>query len=510
MSDFLELVDLAAEALGGTTLAASDEFFAPKENLLKAGDAQWIADKYTDRGKWMDGWETRRRRSPGHDWVIVRLGLPGIVRGIVVDTRHFRGNHPEACSIEVCSLAGTPSMDTLASDTIEWREVVPRTTLEPHTKNKLEVSFGGRVTHLRMNIYPDGGVARLRVHGEVVPDWVRTDFRGGMVDLAGLDNGGLVLAASDMFFGHRQNLIMPGPARNMSEGWETRRRRGPGHDWAIVKLGARGLVERIEVDTTYFIGNAPASCSVEVCTTERDVDYLTGSECQWRPLLPEVPLQPNTRHLFEAEVQNAGQATHARLNIMPDGGVARLRLWGTTAQSLSIRGGLNRLNRLEREHAEKEMLACCGSSAWAQGMVDARPFADVAALVRSADQVWTKLDKFDWLEAFAAHPRIGDKPAGEDRAAAWSRNEQSSIGEAAAGAQKDLADMNQAYYERFGHNFIISAAGMSAGEVLAGLRRRLQNEPSLEIKIAAEEQRKITRLRLGKLLRALSEGAAGG
>lgn len=511
MSDFLELTDLAAEALGGTVLAASDEFFAPKENLLKAGDATWIADKYTDRGKWMDGWETRRRRSPGHDWAIIRLGLPGLVRGVVVDTQHFRGNHPESCTVEVCTVSGTTSLEALCSSATEWREIVPRSPLQPHTKNEFKVDGDVRATHLRLNIHPDGGVARLRVHGEIVPDWVRTDFRGGMmVDLAALENGGLVLTASDMFFGHRQNLIMPRSPRNMSEGWETRRRRGPGNDWAIIRLGARGVVERIEVDTSYFIGNAPAACSLEVCTTDRDAEYLTSSECEWRPLLPQVPLQPNTRHVFESEVMKAGQATHARFNIIPDGGVARLRLWGTTAQSLNIHGGLDRLNRLDRKQAETEMLACCGSSAWALGMVDARPFADVASLVRAADQVWAKLDKFDWLEAFAAHPRIGEKPSGSDRASTWSRAEQSHVGGASAATQKEIADLAQAYYERFGHNFIISASGMSVVKMLAELQRRLQNEAAQEIKIAAEEQRKIMRLRLGKLLRYLSENATGG
>ena len=506
MSDFLELVDLAAETLGGTVLAASDDFFAPKENLLKAGEAQWFPDKYTDRGKWMDGWETRRRRSPGSDWAIIRLGLPGKVHGVVVDTRHFRGNHPEACSVEVCAMAGNPSLEAVCSNTVEWHEVVPRSPLEPHTKNKFEVDYEHRVTHLRINIHPDGGVARLRVHGEVAPDWVRIDFRGGLVDLGALENGGQVLLASDMFFGHRQNLIMPGPARSMSEGWETRRRRGPGNDWVIVRLGARGLVERVEVDTTHFIGNAPGSCSVEVCTTDKGEDFLTSDACQWRPLLPEVPLQANTRHLFEAEVQNTGQATHVRFNVFPDGGVARLRLWGTTAQALTIRAGLSRLGRLEQEQAEKEMLACCGSAAWAQGMLEARPFTDVPTLVRNADQVWTKLDKFDWLEAFAAHPRIGEKAESEDRAASWSRSEQSSVEAASEAVQKELTDANQVYYDRFGHNFIICAAGMNASEILTAMRARLHNEPTQEIKIAAEEQRKITRLRLGKLLRSLSEG----
>ena len=175
MATFLDLVDLASENLGGAVLAASDEFFAPKENLIKAGEAQWIPDKYTDRGKWMDGWESRRRRGPGHDWVIIRLGLPGIVRGVVVDTRHFRGNYPESCSVDICSLPGNAGIDEVLDDYVPWQQVLGKSKLEGHSQNKFEISDDGagnhRATHLRLNIYPDGGVARLRVHGEVTPDW---------------------------------------------------------------------------------------------------------------------------------------------------------------------------------------------------------------------------------------------------------------------------------------------------------------------------------------------------
>ncbi|MCG8425103.1 MAG: allantoicase [Proteobacteria bacterium] len=513
MSNFLDLVDLVSETVGGAVLAASDEFFAPKENLLKASEARWIADKYTDRGKWMDGWETRRRRSPGHDWVIVRLGLAGALRGVVIDTRHFRGNYPDSCSIDVCTLPGNPSTEELLTDGIPWREVLPQSKLDGHAKNKFEIDdpagINTRVTHLRLNVHPDGGVARLRVHGEVIPDWDYIDFRGGRIDLASIENGGRVLAQSDMFFGSSHNLIMPGPARDMSEGWDTRRRRGPGNDWAIIKLGARGTIDRLEVDTTHFVGNAPGSCSVESCTVPRDRDgdvgFLTSGYCNWKPFLPEVPLQPNSRQFFEQEIVGAEPVTHVRFNIYPDGGVARLRLYGTTQRSAGIRSALARLNASSDEEFETDMLACCGSSAWGQAMAEARPFADVASLVRTADQAWSKLDKFDWLEAFAAHPRIGESKEGGDRSISWSRNEQSGLANASDAELDRLAEANRSYYEQFGYTFIVYASGKSAAKMLSLLRERLDNDADEELKIAAEEQRKITRVRLGKLLRSKSD-----
>jgi allantoicase len=316
MTEFTDLTDLAAERLGGAVLAANDEFFAPKENLLKASEPVFREGEYTDVGKWMDGWETRRRREPGYDWAIVRLGLPGIPRGVVVDTRHFRGNYPESCSIEACAVDGHPAPADLSGTA--WTEILPHSPLQGDSRNVFPIQKDlGRVTHLRLNIYPDGGVARLRVHGEVVPDWERL-ARRGEIDLAGAENGGRVLACSDMFFGNRHNLILPGPSLGMHDGWETKRRRGPGHDWAIVQLGHRGRLERAEVDTSHFKGNAPGSCTLE----GRD-----GDLADWREILPRTALRPHTRHLFD-ELAAAGPFTHVRLNIYPDGGVARLRLFG--------------------------------------------------------------------------------------------------------------------------------------------------------------------------------------
>jgi len=326
---FTDLVDLASERLGGAAIAANDEFFASKNNLVKAEPAIWIEGKYTDRGKWMDGWETRRRRDAGHDWCILRLGAPGIVRGVDVDTSFFKGNYPESCAIDLCELPHTASVETAIA--ASWREVLPRTALAGDAHNLFPVAGASNATHVRLRIFPDGGVARLRIYGDVVVDWIRLAKRGD-VDLAAAEHGGLVVACSDMFFGSRHNLIMPGDARNMGDGWETRRRRGPGHDWTIVRLGTPGTVRRIEVDTRHFKGNAPGSCSVEGCAAATDIvaDTVTatGPSAAWRELLAQTPLQPHARHLFEDDVRAIGDVTHVRFNIFPDGGVGRLRVYG--------------------------------------------------------------------------------------------------------------------------------------------------------------------------------------
>jgi allantoicase len=330
--DFTELVDLASEKLGGAVLVANDEFFAPKEDLLKATTPVFLEGEYTERGKWMDGWETRRRRTPGHDWCIIRLGLPGIIRGIVVDTSYFRGNYPEHCSFEACAIEGQATPDDLTNHSIQWIPIMPQLPLAGDTQNPFPIQNDERFTHLRFMIYPDGGVARLRVYGEVLPDWTRLKRLGGDIDLAAVENGGLVVACSDMFFGHRHNLIMPGRAVNMSDGWETKRRRGPGHDWVIIRLGAPGRVHCVEVDTSYFKGNFPESCSLEACNAgDSSVERLTDLTVRWNSILPRTKLQAHTRHLFEEELLDSDTASHLRFNIFPDGGVSRLRVYGKLA-----------------------------------------------------------------------------------------------------------------------------------------------------------------------------------
>jgi allantoicase len=330
--NYTELIDLASERLGGAVLYANDDFFAEKENLLKPSAPVFIEGKYTDRGKWMDGWESRRRRTPGFDWCIIRLGLPGIIRGVVVDTSFFRGNYPEQCSLEACTVDGQPDVEKLMSDATEWTEILPVSQLQGDSQNPFAIHSERRVTHLRFRIFPDGGVARLRVYGEVVPDW-ESLARRGEIDLAAAENGALVLACSDMFFGHRHNLIMPGRGVDMGDGWETKRRRGPGYDWSVIRLAKRGMIRRVEVDTAHFKGNYPDTCSLEVSDAQdKIVDEAAISSLTWKEILPRTKLQAHTRHFYEEELAKTGAATHVRFNIYPDGGVSRLRVYGTIGE----------------------------------------------------------------------------------------------------------------------------------------------------------------------------------
>ena len=504
MTDFTDLPDLAVETLGGAVLHANDEFFADKENLLKPHTPEWREHAYTERGKWMDGWETRRRREPGHDFCIVRLGLPGMVRGIVVDTAYFRGNFPAECAVDGCAIPEVLDVDRALDPATEWTALVPRSALRGDTKNAFPVTAAVRVTHVRLSIFPDGGVARLRVHGEVVPDWPRIAREGGLLDLAALENGARALVCSDMFFGSRHNLILPGRPADMSGGWETRRRRGPGHDWNVVQLGAPGTVRRIEVDTAHFKGNAPARVSVEACDAPlASVEALVANQVAWRTLLPLSRAQPHTRHVFEEELRCVGRVTHLRLNVFPDGGVARLRAFGEPELPDPARPALDRLNALPRDQAVAQLRVFCASSRWAQRMADLRPFEDGPALLRQAERAFWQLSEADWMEAFAAHPRIGERISPHDHEAqAHSQAEQAGIAAASARTAQAIADGNRAYEAKFGFLYLVCASGRSGDELLGLLEARLTRPRDEEVRTAAEEQAKILRLRIRRWLTA--------
>lgn len=326
---FTSLIDLASERLGGNALVCSDDFFAEKENLLKSGRGIFIADKYTDRGKWMDGWESRRKRTSGYDWCIVKLGASGIIKGLDIDTNFFLGNHPPFASVEACNLVGDPTDDVLQSEKVQWIEILSKSPLDPGSQNFFDISSDKIWTHLRLNIYPDGGVARLKVYGEVYKNWdvVKPDE---MVDLAAAVNGAKSVLCNDMFFSHMDNLIMPGRGVNMGDGWETKRNRTPNNrDWVIIKLAHKGDIKKILVDTCHFKGNYPDTCSIEGISTSDKTGDLNAADLKWTEILPKMKLKADHEHYFENEITNAGPFTHVRLNIFPDGGVSRLRLFGT-------------------------------------------------------------------------------------------------------------------------------------------------------------------------------------
>ncbi|MET0699233.1 MAG: allantoicase [Mycobacterium sp.] len=309
--------DLAARPAGGAVVWANDDLFAERENLIKPAPAEFRPATFGHKGQIYDGWETRRRRGAGADAcdsAIVRLGVPGIVRGVVVDTAWFTGNYPPQISVEAAHIAGYPSVAELIEQA-DWTTIVERSAVNGDTRNPFKVSSSSRWTHVRLSIYPDGGVARFRVHGEGLLD---PKFAEGMtLDLAALENGGRITACSNMFYGSPNNLLLPGNARTMGEGWETSRRRDTGNDWVQIHLASQGTINAAELDTSYFVGNAPGAAKL----SGRDGDGA------WFELLPTIDLQPDTRHRFL--IDSDRPVTDARLDIYPDGGMARVRLFGS-------------------------------------------------------------------------------------------------------------------------------------------------------------------------------------
>ena len=318
------LPDLASARVGGQAIVANDDFFAAKENLVSAAPAIFIPDKYVPTGKWMDGWESRRRRTPGNDWCVVALGMRGRVAGVNINTHFFTGNFPSHASVDAIDTTTPLKASTYGVAGKPWTTILPKVGLRGDSDNFIAVAEARPWTHLRLNIFPDGGVARLRVHGEVAVDWKRVAPRGRVVDLASIEHGGVVLDVSDMHYGAKGNMLMPGRAANMADGWETRRRRGPGFDWAIIRLGHAGKVSKIEIDTNHYKGNFPDSASIE---------GRLAPSTEWRELLPQTKLKAHHRHEFAKELKKLGPVSHLKLNIFPDGGVSRLRVYGILAAS---------------------------------------------------------------------------------------------------------------------------------------------------------------------------------
>jgi len=318
-------IDLAQPRLGAAAIAVTDDFFAAKERLIDPAPAVFIPDKYDDHGQWMDGWESRRKRGPGHDHCTIRLGRPGVIKGVDIDTSHFTGNYPPAASLEGWNGEDDPGAAA------KWTEILPAVNLGGNAHHFHAIADERVWSHVRLHIYPDGGVARLRVYGQIHRDWRKAD-RNTLVDLAAMENGGRAVAWNDSHYGTPANLTAPGPAPNMGDGWETRRRREPGEDWVILALGHRGRIRRIEVDTSHFKGNYPDRCSLQAADVAGGTEESLVTQAMfWPALLSEQKLEADKRQRFEKGLGNLGPVSHVRFNIVPDGGVARLRLWGELA-----------------------------------------------------------------------------------------------------------------------------------------------------------------------------------
>ncbi|MEZ5463776.1 MAG: allantoicase [Lysobacteraceae bacterium] len=314
--------NLADARLGALALDCSDDFFADRQRMLSPEPPTFVPGKYDTNGKWMDGWESRRKRGPGHDWCVVRLARPGRVHGVDLDTTHFTGNFPPAASIEACCLEkGDPDLETA------WTPLLPAVDLRGNRHHYFAVESGHVVSHLRVNLFPDGGLARLRIYAS--PEFDPTPEVDGLIDLAAGLNGGTVVAANNEHFGRAASLLLPGRGVDMGDGWETRRRREPGHDWCIIALARHGSIDDIEVDTAHFRGNFPESCSIQAAlVADGTSDSLVTQSMFWPELLPASKLEAHQQHFFRDTIRKIGPVSHVRFNIHPDGGVSRLRLRG--------------------------------------------------------------------------------------------------------------------------------------------------------------------------------------
>lgn len=318
-------INLASAGLGAQAISSTNEFFAPLERMLHDSDPVFIEGRFDDHGKWMDGWETQRRRDGGHDHAVIKLAAPGRILGFDVDTSHFTGNFAPACRIEAASTREL-------TDETQWAQILPNTALGPNAHHFLKCTSFESWTHLRIHIYPDGGVARLRVYG--VPE-LDPSSDGQEIDLAAALNGGRILAFSDAHYGDYMRLLAPGRGNNMGDGWETRRRREPGYDWMVIALGARGTIDRLEVDTAHFKGNYPDRFSLQAADMLKFGDGLTNAlvtdSMFWSTVVGETKLRPDAVHDIREGLADLGPVTHVRFNIHPDGGVSRLRIFGRPA-----------------------------------------------------------------------------------------------------------------------------------------------------------------------------------
>lgn len=367
---FAGLPDLASRALAGSVVHANDELFAQRENLIMPGPPEYSPDSFGHRGKVYDGWETRRRREPGHDHAVVRLGVAGIIRGVVIDTSWFTGNYPPNASVEATSLEGYPSVADL--EAADWVTLVATCDIAGDAQNAFQVTDGRRFTHVRLSIYPDGGVARFRVHGEPFPD---PRLLTGTVDLAALEHGGSVVDCSNWFYSSPTQLLHPGRARSMGEGWENARRRDGGNDHVTIRLAGRGRIRRVELDTSYFVGNAPGE--VVLRGLDPDRGDIAAPET-WVELLPRTRVQPDTRHFFR--IGDATPVTHVRLDVYPDGGLARLRVHGELTGEALADATVRWIDVLPTDHALAVLIDAGQSRQEAEDLLARRPLAGAETL----------------------------------------------------------------------------------------------------------------------------------
>jgi allantoicase len=475
MKGFETLCDLASLELGGAVLSASDEQLGSKARLLAPEPPRSPARHCGEAGRDVDAWLTRRRRDPGYDHVVIRLGAPGLVHRVTLDTRGVGSSRPDAVSIEGCCHDAFHPIEGAAGPETIWTELLHKTSLAEEASQDFELRSGLRFTHVRVRIYPDGGLARVRVWGRPLARWRPSASGGRTMQLADARLGAEAERASDESHAPASSLLLPGASRHPGDGWETRRRRGPGHEWVVVRLAAVGLPHQIEIDTTGFAGSTPELISVEHALLE------PGQPETWKPLVARTPVLADMAHAWSEDLVDPAPASHVRLRIYPDGGLARFRVLGTPTPTAERELFVRWLDALLPDEARRVLYGLTCSGRWLDRMVGGRPHRTFAAFGAAAGATWAALDSKGWVDAICA--------LAEQRRAAPALE---LLGDGEPGLDADVGepsreDAPDALYEaRFGFPPLLDAQFPTAEARDAHVHELSGRSPELELKRAAQ------------------------
>jgi len=317
-----KMINLAEPRLGSKVIFKTDDFFASAHRILKSENPIFKEGIFDNNGKWMDGWETRRRRTKGYDYLIVKLGKPGKIFNADLDTTHFSGNQPTHASIEACFSRNKPNKKT------KWITILNKKKLGPNKNHNFTTKNKSIFNYVKLNIFPDGGIARIRLFGKI--DMEKVNISEKITNLSSVLNGASIVGCNNEHFGKAENVIAPGKSKNMGDGWETRRSRGKNFDWLIIKFGKIGIINKLEVDTHYFKGNYPDSCSVQTAKIQKKVsnNFIVRNSSRWKVILNKARLKANKKHVFKNNQMKKNKVNFLKINIYPDGGISRIRAFG--------------------------------------------------------------------------------------------------------------------------------------------------------------------------------------
>ena len=316
------LIDLAQPRLGSKVIFKTDDFFASANRIINPSPAVFKEGLFDKNGKWMDGWESRRKRTSGHDFLIIKLGKSGSINKVDVDTSHFNGNQPSMISLEGCYSKSKNIKD------LKWKTLIGKKKTKANSPHMFKSSSKSIFTHIKLNIFPDGGVARLRLYGSISKE--NNKFGNKTINLASLLNGASVIACNNEHFGKAENILAPGKAKNMGDGWETRRRRDKGFDWLILNPINGKKIDKIEISTHHFKGNFPSHCSLQAAfvPNKKSSSSIIKNSVKWKFLLNKVNLSANKTHKFKNILMKNDKINFIKINIFPDGGISRFKIFG--------------------------------------------------------------------------------------------------------------------------------------------------------------------------------------